>query len=218
MSSSNKIRVTSECPNSPCNGSVYEWRLQKLKETTGMWENITILPNITSTAVNATDMVIKKNSLQSNSKYILFLIVTSREGTEGFAALEFETAGAPHSGHCEPSISEGVALKTEFSFKCFGWKDKSRPITYEFRLGDDPLSYGRSSKSASTVLPAGQPADDFKLEINIIIKNNVGVAVVETLFVKVNNPSYFIDYFSHLHYNVNARQFQASLQFLPEIA
>ena len=113
------------------------------------------------------------------------LFVTSLAGTEGFSVLDFETAGEPHSGYCTPSVSEGVSLETEFTFDCYNWQDESIPLTYEFRLRDDPISYGKSPKSVSTVLPAGSPEDDYQLPINIIIKNAVGVAVVETLFIKV---------------------------------
>ena len=140
---------------------------------------------MTSTAVNATNMIIKKNSLKSNATYRLELFVTSTEGTEGFAMLEFDTAGKPHSGYCVPSVYEGVALQTEFSFECFEWRDKSTPLSYEFRLGDGPISYGTSPKSASALFPTGLPQNDYQLQIQVIIKNTVGVAAEETLFVKV---------------------------------
>lgn len=185
MSTSNKLRVTSKCSSSPCSGSVYEWQLKRLNGPSKKWDVVPILPNMTSTAVNATNMIIKKNSLQSNATYRLVLFVTSPEGTEGFAMLDFETAVKPHSGYCAPSINEGVALQTEFIFECFEWRDKSTPLTYEFRLGDEPISYGTSSKSASALFPAGLPKDDYQLQIYVIIKNTVGVAVVEALFVKV---------------------------------
>ena len=176
--------MTSECTNSQCNGSVYEWRLKRFDDSSGKWEGIPILPHMTSTAVNATNMIIKKNSLQSKSNYSLTLVVTSPDGTEGFAVLDFETAGAPHSGYCTPSVTEGVVLETEFTFKCFDWQDTS-PLTYEFQLGEEPISYGSSPKSASTVLPAGAPEDDYKLQINVVVKNAVGVSVVVNLFIKV---------------------------------
>ena len=176
--------MTSECTNSPCNGSVYEWRLKRFDDSSGKWEGIPILPHMTSTAVNATNIIIKKNSLQSKSNYSLTLVVTSRDGTEGFAVLDFETAGAPHSGYCTPSVTEGVVLETEFTFKCFDWQDTS-PLTYEFQFGEEPISYGSSPKSASTVLPAGAPENDYKLQINIVVKNAVGVSVVVNLFIKV---------------------------------
>ena len=140
---------------------------------------------MTSTAVNATNIIIKKNTLQSNSKYSLMLFVSHLQGSQGFAELEFETAGEPHSGYCSPSVTEGVSLATEFYFKCFEWQDKNTPLTYEFRAGDIILSSGISSKSVSSTLPAGSPEDDYQLPINVFIKNVVGVAVVETLYVKV---------------------------------
>ena len=185
MSATSKLRVTSECPNLACNGSVYEWRLKQRKEETDPWENVPILPNMTSTVVNATNMIIKPNSLPSGLYFSLQLLVTSQAGSEGFGVLEFETAGVPHGGFCAKSINEGVALETEFTFECFEWEDKNAPITYEFRVGKDMISYGSSPKSRPTVLAAGQPESDYQLQINIIIKNSIGVAVEETAFVKV---------------------------------
>lgn len=185
VSASNKLRVTSECLNSPCNGSEYEWLLYRMNLDSNQWELLANLSNMTSTAVNATNMIIKKDSLQSNSTYNLALFVRSPKGTEGFAVLEFETAGQPHSGYCSSSAAKGVSMKTEFLFECFGWQDKSTPLTYEFRVGDDPISYGISSKSVTTILPSGSPENDYKLTITVIIKNAVGVAVVEKLSVEV---------------------------------
>ena len=185
MSATSKLRVTSECRNSACNGSVYEWRLKQRKEVADSWENVPILPNMTSTAVDATNMIIKKNSLPSGFYFSLQLFVTSSAGSEGFGVLEFETAGVPHGGFCAQSIKEGVALETEFTFECFEWEDKNAPITYEFRVGKDIISYGSSPKSVSTVLAAGQPESDYQLRINVILKNSIGVTVEETAFVKV---------------------------------
>ena len=185
VSASNKLRVTSECLNSPCDGSSYEWQLKRRNEESNTWEVTPILPNMTSTPVNATNIIIKKNSLQSNSEYRLVLFVSPLQGTQGFAELAFETAGEPHSGYCSPSTSEGLSLETEFSFKCFEWQEKNTPLTYEFRAGDILVSSGISSKSVSSTLPAGSPEDGYQLPINIIIKNAVGAAVVQTLYVMV---------------------------------
>ncbi|KAJ7390751.1 hypothetical protein OS493_022309 [Desmophyllum pertusum] len=187
--SSNKLRVTSECLNAACIGAVYEWHLKTLNETTKTWQNISILPIMTSTEVNAANVVFNKNSFASNSKFSLMLFVTPQEGKRSFAVLNFDTNREPNGGYCLPSVTEGVSLETEFSFKCFAWQDENTPLTYEFRLEDEPISYGISSKSVSTVLPAGSPEDDYQLQINIIIKNAVGVAVKETLFVKVKPSS-----------------------------
>ena len=202
VSASNKLRVTSECLNSPCNGSVFEWRLKRLNDNSGTWEDIPILPNMTSTAVNATNMIIKKNSLQSKSKHRLTLHVISPEGAEGFAVLDFETAGAPHSGYCTPTVREGVSLETKFTFRCFDWQDPTA-LTYEFQLEDEPISYGSSPQSVSTGLPAGSPEDDYQLQINIVIKNAAGVAVVINLVVKVSSIlSYYLSFFSNITKNI----------------
>ena len=99
--------------------------------------------------------------------------------------VEFQTAAAPHGGYCRSSASEGVALETEFEFECLEWKDTNLPITYEFREGNDPISYGGLPKCPPTKLPAGKVDDDYKLEIVIIIKNSVGVTVAERLYIKV---------------------------------
>ncbi|XP_068684585.1 polycystin family receptor for egg jelly-like [Montipora foliosa] len=188
-SSSNKLRVTSECPNSPCSGSVYEWHLKKWNETENAWHIITITPNMTSTPSNANNIIIKENSLPPGFKFTLKLVARSPSGSEGFAVFEFETAGAPNGGNCSSSSYEGIALETEFAFSCIGWKDKKMPLYYEFRAGKDPISYGTSSTSVSTVLPAGLATDGYQQQINIIIKNSVGVAVIKTLSVKVKGSS-----------------------------
>ena len=113
--------------------------------------------------------------MPSGFKFSLMLLVASLAGSKGFGVLEFETAGAPHNGYCSSSASEGVALETEFTFECFELEDKNRPLSYEFRTGKDPISYGNTAKSAPTVLPAGKTEDDYQLPINIIIKNSVGL-------------------------------------------
>ena len=131
-------------------------------------------------------MIIKKNVLPSNSKFRLTLFVTSPKETEGLGVLQFETAKEPHGGYCKSSVSEGISLETEFTFECFGWQDESMPIYYEFQLGLDLISYGISPKSVSTVLSSGPQEDDYQLQINVIVKNAAGVAVVVELFVKVS--------------------------------
>ena len=183
---SNKFRVTSECLNSACNGSAYEWRLRKLNRNTNMWENVTILPNMTSTGVNSNNMIITKNSLPSGSTFSLMLVVQSSVGSEGFGLLDFATAGEPYGGDCSPSAEKGIALKTEFTFECSGWQDQNSPLTYEFRAGKDVISYGNSAISASTVLPAGLQEHDYRLTINVVIKNSVRVAVIKSLSIKVS--------------------------------
>ena len=140
---------------------------------------------MTSTDVNATSIVFNKNSLPTSSKLCLTLFVTPQHGKVNFAQLDFYTDGEPHGGHCNQSVTEGISLETEFSFECFGWQDERTPISYEFRLGSVPISYGFTSKSVPTVLPAGSQEDDYQQQVKIVIKNSASVVVVETLDLKV---------------------------------
>ena len=183
VSSSNKFRVTSECPNSACVGATYEWVLERFD--TESWETLSNVADITATPINASNFIIKQNMLFSNTQYRLKLIVISLMKVEGYGLLEFETAGKPYGGLCKSLVIEGVSLETEFMFECIDWKDRSTPLTYEFRNGDDPISYGISPVSPKTVLPAGDLENNYKITINVVIKNAVGVKVVYSFEIKV---------------------------------
>ena len=185
VSSSSKFRVTSECQSPACVGASYQWSLEKLQQDTKAWEIVSNLVDITATPINATNIIIKGNTLLSNSRYRLKLIVASLMGAEGYAVLEFETAGQPYGGYCRPSVSEGVSLETEFEFECFNWQDKSTPLAYEFRRGNEPMSYGLSSKSVPVVMPAGLPENNYVITTHVVITNTVGVAVIQSLNVMV---------------------------------
>lgn len=187
IAASNKLRVTSECPNAPCNGSQYQWSLTSFNNDTQEWKKIPIFPHMTATEENATNIIFKPNSLTSSSKYKLSLVIISKEGWEGYGELEFATAGSPHSGSCKALTVEGIALSTQFVFECFDWQDKNQPLEYEFSSRDEVLSYGRSPKSVPIFLPAGTPNDNYELLIKVTIKNAVGVAVEEAISVKVKN-------------------------------
>lgn len=187
ISSSYTLRISSHCLTSPCQGAKYDWSLETLNEEE--WENVPNLTNMTATTANTPSMVIKPNYLKPGTKYCLQLQVTSLLRTEGLAVLEFKTAVAPYGGHCESSVSEGVSLETEFTFECIGWQDETGSLTYEFRLNSQQISYGVSSKSASTVLPEGIPENDYRISVNIVIKNVLEVSVLQTLFVKVRNTT-----------------------------
>ena len=42
--------------------------------------------------------------------------------------------------NCAPSVSKGILIETEFSVKRFNWQDTNLPLTYEFALGEDPIT------------------------------------------------------------------------------
>lgn len=183
VSPSNKFRVTSECSNSACVGASYEWILERFD--TESWETVSNVAYITATPINSSNIIIEQNMLLSNTQYRLKLSVISLMKVEGYGLLEFETAGEPHGGFCKSLVTEGVSLETGFIFECIDWTDESTPLTYEFRNGDDPISYGISPVSPKTVLRAGDPENNYEITINVFIKNAVGVKVVYSFDIKV---------------------------------
>lgn len=188
MSSSNKFRVTSKCLNeSVCDGATYTWRLEKFQSDSEAWEIAASLDDITSTPINASNIIIKPNTLSSNSQYRLQLnMKVPLLENEGSAVIDFETAGKPYGGHCKASVTEGVELETKITFECLEWQDKSTPLTYEIRRENTLIYYSVSTKSDPMALSAGLPEENYQVQIAIAVKNAVGEAVVQTVILKVS--------------------------------
>lgn len=169
-----------------CDGATYTWRLQKFQSDNEVWEIVANLDDITSTPINASNIIIKPSTLSSNSQYRLQLKVKAPMlENEGSAVLDFETAGKPYGGHCKASVTEGVELETKITFECLEWQDKSTPLTYEIRRENTLIYYSVSTKSDPVALSAGLPEENYQVQIAIAVKNAVGEAVVQTVILKV---------------------------------
>ena len=188
MSSSNKFRVTSKCPNkSVCDGATYTWRLEKFQSDNEVWEIVANLDAITSTPINSSNIIVKPSALSSNSQYRLQLNVKAPMlENEGSTVLDFETAGKPFGGHCKASVTEGIELETKITFECLEWQDKSTPLSYEIRRENSLIYYSVSTKSDPMALSAGLPEENYQVQIAIAVKNAVGEAVVQTVILKVS--------------------------------
>ena len=170
-----------------CDGATYTWRLEKFQADSEAWEIVANLDDITSTPINASNIIIKPNMLSSNSQYRLQLnMKVPLLENEGSAVLDFETAGKPYGGHCKASVTEGVELETKITFECLEWQDKSTPLTYEIRRENTLIYYSVSTKSDPMALSAGLPEENYQVQIAIAIKNAVGEAVVQTVILKVS--------------------------------
>lgn len=170
-----------------CDGATYTWRLQKFQSDNEVWEIVANLDDITSTPINASNIIIKPSTLSSNSQYRLQLNVKAPMlENEGSAVLDFETAGKPYGGHCKASVTEGVELETKITFECLEWQDKSTPLTYEIRRQNTLIYYSVSTKSDPVALSAGLPEENYQVQIAIAVKNAVGEAVVQTVILKVS--------------------------------
>lgn len=169
-----------------CDGATYTWRLEKFQSDNEVWEIVANLDDITSTPINASNIIIKPSTLSSNSQYRLQLNVKAPMlENEGSAVLDFETAGKPYGGHCKASVTEGVELETKITFECLEWQDKSTPLTYEIRRQNTLIYYSVSTKSDPVALSAGLPEENYQVQIAIAVKNAVGEAVVQTVILKV---------------------------------
>lgn len=190
VSSSNKFRVTSEILIS---GATYTWRLETFRSDNQVWEIVPNLDDITSTPINASNIIIKPSKLSSNSQYRLQLHVkVPMLETVGLALLEFETAGKPYGGHCKSSVTEGVELETRITFECLEWQDKTgTALTYEIRRENTLLYYSASTKSDPLALSAGRPEENYQVQIEIVVKNAVGECVVQILMLKVGASYYY---------------------------
>lgn len=170
-----------------CDGATYTWRLEKFQSDNEVWEIVANLDDITSTPINASNIIIKPSTLSSNSQYRLQLNVKAPMlENEGSAVLDFETAGKPYGGHCKASVTEGVELETKITFECLEWQDKSTPLTYEIRRQNTLIYYSVSTKSDPVALSAGLPEENYQVQIAIAVKNAVGEAVVQTVILKVS--------------------------------
>ena len=170
-----------------CYGATYTWRLEKFQSDSEAWEIVANLDDVTSTPINASNIIIKPNTLSSNSQYRLQLnMKVPLLENEGSAVLDFETAGKPYGGHCKASVTEGVELETKITFECLEWQDKSTPLTYEIRRENTLIYYSVSTKSDPMALSAGLPEENYHVQIAIAIKNAVGEAVVQTVILKVS--------------------------------
>ena len=100
----------------------------------------------------------------------------------------FITAG--NSG-CFVTPSEGYAVETIFNITCLGWSDEDTPLTYEFRYNTSDgliINYpkvGTGKGILSTNLPVGNEAHNFKLRVDVYVKDSLGDFTISSLQVKV---------------------------------
>ena len=88
----------------------------------------------------------------------------------------------------------GVAVQTNFSFTCERWRDPESPLIYEFSYeskGTKTIFFYRTVASGQSVhlknwLPIGDELEDFKLNISVHVKDNLGAKTIQEFTLKVN--------------------------------
>ncbi|XP_074631330.1 polycystin-1-like protein 2 isoform X3 [Acropora palmata] len=114
------------------------------------------------------------------------------------------TNESPSGGNCTVDKKEGIVLATNFTFTCFGWKDKDAGLIYQFGYTTSNGAYeiiqeGRQNVLTTDKLPIGNAAKDHEVQVDIHVKDQWGGYGMKSVAVKVRasktiNVSALYDY------------------------
>lgn len=143
-----------------------------------------------STTATAMNLVLRSNSLPSNSA----LAFTLHFGVEDEATTLVVVNGAPQLGRFEVSPNIGMEIVDIFTFEADNWFDDNLPLSYAFsylsRNGDDMLVQSRSERPfTSTVLPAGAVSSNYSVACVLTVFDGMLAASLAQEIVTVKNSS-----------------------------
>ena len=100
------------------------------------------------------------------------------------------TNESPSGGNCTVDKEEGIVLATNFTFTCFGWKDKDTGLIYQFGYTTSSGAYeiiqeGRQNVLTTDKLPVGNAEKDHVVQVDIYIKDQWGGYAMKSVTVKV---------------------------------
>lgn len=165
-----KYSVLGSCEEeSPPKIIKYSWEMF-VEDASKQWLLVNNLRNLTWTALDNQNIVIKPNTLLGGKKYRLIMKANIFGRRTGRVLLQFIVNEPPYGGKCTVDLSSGLADHTNFTFNCFGWKDDDVPLTYEHKYRNNDglfanIYYGLKNKITS-MLPVGDSASKFQLMIN----------------------------------------------------
>lgn len=134
---------------------------------------------------------IEGDVLDEGEVYELHLRGHFNEGNEtSFQTYTFITNESPSGGNCAVDRKEGRVLVTNFTFKCFGWKDTDSDLIYQFGYTSNTGAYeiiqeGPQSFLSTNKLPLGDSGKDFMVQVDIYIKDHWGGYGMKSVTVKV---------------------------------
>jgi len=135
--------------------------------------------------------------------YTIRLSATSSDGSMiGTSEISVQVNIGPEGGTFKVTPTEGAAMDTNFVLQCGDWTDTHVPLQYEFRAKSysqvckpsgvcettsTPASLGgaQMSKSKENTLPAGDPANNDKMELEVFIIDALGSTTRMDFMVKV---------------------------------
>ncbi|XP_044776141.1 polycystic kidney disease protein 1-like 1 [Neomonachus schauinslandi] len=129
----------------------------------------------TSSGITGHTVTIKPFSLSPGDTYVLQASVASPHRLLGRAQLYMTLNPAPRDVACQVQPHRGLEAHTVFSIFCMSGRPDFR-YEFSYQIGNAskrPLYHGRDSQYYS-VLPAGEPLDDYKITVSTEITDGAG--------------------------------------------
>ncbi|KAL5019308.1 hypothetical protein ScPMuIL_005030 [Solemya velum] len=171
--------------------------------------NIHIDTNSSLTAEKISSFVLPENFLGPGTLYVIELTVDIDGRGRGLSALSFYANRPPYHGRCDVKPDVGNASDTSFDVRCTGWYDEglreerypdqdgAEVLQYSFIARknvqqtvtvDRVLSFGMEPTAPRLKLPLGDPANDYKMQVVIQVKDVFGDFTEFIKTVKVKPP------------------------------
>lgn len=101
------------------------------------------------------------------------------------------------TGRCSVSPLSGIALSTNFTFRCENWIDADSPLVYEVSHGRDrskTMLFYRSYPSGANIsvtdwLVAGDERKNYSLTVEFNVKDTIGSKTVQHVDVQVGRKT-----------------------------
>ncbi|XP_067134353.1 polycystin family receptor for egg jelly-like [Centruroides vittatus] len=137
-------------------------------------------------------LLIHPNVMKEGDSYLF--TVTIEGANRSQAQYRVTIDEKPKVEKCIVKPEKGISLETLFTIECFGIYDKNMPIIYQFffdnKLNRDKLLLRTSMypKMIETILPIGNPHNNFEAGITVMLTNEVGTRTEVNLIVHVFPP------------------------------
>jgi hypothetical protein len=173
-------------------GAAFAW-------TSLVWDGAAFVavpePLATSTGLAGPNLVVLAGQLAAGGAYRFRLAVRTAGGEAGGSEIEFSVNEPPAGGAlaCVPGV--GMAVRDTFRLASPGWVDDDAPLTYRFSVvtnASQGADGGRTSyltdfgpEATQAVLPAGEAADGFVIELAVEVSDNMGAAATASVLATV---------------------------------
>eukprot|EP00961_Rhodomonas_salina_P123455 1663231-Rhodomonas_salina.1 len=164
-------------------------------ETFGSLAAHVLLPENLLTSATRPLLIIDAGVLNPGHTVRFRVTITNRAGATGYSEIVLEVNVPPLAGTLTVKPSSGIALQTEFQIESQAWTvdPEHLPLTFNFQVVVDgrirtalPLSRGYS-QTIDTVLPAGNPASDYELGVQVEVLDLRGASSQRSLTMMVSD-------------------------------